>query len=88
MDIYEIEKSSMEKIRIALTEFKGHKLLDIRLYYDVSETKDQDFKPTKKGISIPVRLVEELKKGIDQALTQIEAKNSAESPQERRSGQE
>ncbi len=93
MDIYEIQKNSMEKIRIALTEFKGHKLLDIRVYYDASETRDADFKPTKKGISIPIDLVREVKEGIDKALEQIEAatgpesgKNQAERPQGARSG--
>ena len=93
MDIYEIKKNSMEKIRIALTEFKGHKLLDIRVYYDASETRDPDFKPTKKGISIPIDLVREVKEGIDKALAEIESTTGAESgqdgaerPQEARSG--
>lgn len=95
MNIYEINKSAMEKIRISLTEYQGHKLLDIRLYYDASETRDQDFKPTRKGISIPVRFIEQLKEGIDKALAQIEAEigpesgqNGTESPQEGQTGQE
>jgi len=87
MDVYEIDKSTMEKIRISLTEYHGHKLLDIRLYYDASETREQDFKPSRKGISIPIRLIEQLKEGIDKALEQIEAECGTESPQERRSGQ-
>ena len=93
MNICEINKNSMEKIRIALTEFKGHKLLDIRVYYDASETRDQDFKPTKKGISIPIDLVREVKEGIDKALAEIEAetgpesgKNGTQTAIERRSG--
>ena len=94
MDIYEIKKNTMEKIRIALIEFKGHKLLDIRVYYDASETRDADFKPTKKGISIPIDLVREVKEGIDKALAEIEAETGSESgenmhvrTQEGRSGQ-
>ncbi|HDZ25694.1 hypothetical protein LCGC14_1142890 [marine sediment metagenome] len=93
MDIYEIDKNSMEKIRIALTEFKGHRLLDIRVYYDASETRTPDFKPTKKGITIPIDLVREVKEGIDKALAEIESEtgpesgeNGLERPQGARSG--
>lgn len=79
MNICEINKNNMEKIVIALTEFKGHKLLDIRLYYDISTTRDQEFKPTRKGISIPYDLVREVKEGIDKALAEIESENRPES---------
>lgn len=94
MNICEINKNNMEKIVIALTEFKSHKLLDIRIYYDASPNREVDFKPSRKGISVPYDLVRELKEGIDKALEQIEAEtgpesgqNQAERPQGARSGQ-
>ena len=95
MNICEINKNNMEKIVIALTEFKGHKLLDIRIYYDASPNREVDFKPSRKGISVPYDLVREVKEGIDKALEQIESETGPESrqkmhekPQERRSGQD
>ena len=83
--IHEIEKSNMEKIRIQVTEYKGHELIDIRFYLDVSTDKAANFKPTKKGISIPVRLAEELLEGIEKAVKQIkQAEIGSESVQEGR----
>jgi len=80
MDICEIEKNNMEKIVIALTEFKGYKLLDIRIYYDASPNREVDFKPSRKVISITYDLVRKVKEGIDKALEQIEAETGPESP--------
>lgn len=40
MDIYEFDKNSIEKVRISLTEYKGHRLIDIRVY---SENEEQNF---------------------------------------------
>lgn len=79
MNIYEIQKNNMEKIVIALTEFKGNKLLDIRIYYDASPNREVDFRPSRKGISVPYDLARELKEGIDKALAEIESKTGPES---------
>ena len=75
MDICEIQKNTNEVIRIALIEFKERKLLDIRVYFDASETREPNFIPTKKGVQVPIKLVGELKKGVDKALAQIEQAN-------------
>lgn len=51
-------KNSVEEVRLSLTEFKGHKLIDIRAFYlDL----DNEYKPTKKGIAISVDLYPELR---------------------------
>jgi len=83
MDICEINKNNMEKIVIALTEFKDHKLLDIRIYYDASPNREADFRPSRKGISVPYDLVREVKEGIDKALEQIESETRPESGENR-----
>lgn len=40
-------------IRVQATDFKGKQYLDIRRYY---QTKEGEYKPTLKGISIPIEL--------------------------------
>lgn len=52
-----IEKNKTESIKLSLNEFKGKELLDIRVFYH--DKKDDIYKPSKKGISIPVDKSEE-----------------------------
>lgn len=60
--IANIEKNAREQLVIGLTEFKGHQLLDLRIYVD----GDDDLKPTKKGVTVGVRMLP----GIIDALVQ------------------
>jgi len=54
-------KNAVEEVRVALTEFKGHQLIDLRVYYipPVGEAI-----PTKKGLSLSIELYSELKEAI------------------------
>ncbi len=72
MDIYEIDKNTIEKIKISLNEFRGSSFVDIRIFYNFSENEIPDFRPTRKGITIPMDLAQELKEGIDKALVKHE----------------
>ena len=44
----EIRKNKTEVIRISLKEYQGHKLIDLRVWY---EDENGEYKPTKKGIT-------------------------------------
>lgn len=57
MLIGEIQKNSMEKIRVSTETFKGHSFIDIRVYY---EDDTGEWKPTKKGIAIAPDKVDSL----------------------------
>ncbi|MBP2159544.1 MULTISPECIES: transcriptional coactivator p15/PC4 family protein [Asticcacaulis] len=46
--IGDVQKNSRELVRVSLTEFKGYKLVDVRIYAGA----DDDAKPTGKGISV------------------------------------
>ena len=59
--IAQFEKNATEVVRVSLTEFRGHKLLDFRVYYSDDEGQ---YKPTKKGISLSVDLYAEVKKSV------------------------
>ncbi len=64
--VYQFAKNTTEEVRVSLTEFKGHKLIDVRIYYEPEDGGER--RPTKKGITIDVSLYPELKK----ALLQVE----------------
>lgn len=62
--IADIDKGRGEVIRVEVSEFKGKKLLNIRIWYTDAEGEK---KPTQKGISVAPELYEELKNAIDKA---------------------
>lgn len=49
-NVYTIERSETEEIRLALSEYKGKKYIDIRIFFQSPDTTEM--KPTKKGITI------------------------------------
>ena len=63
--IAQFEKNATEVVRISLTEYRGHKLIDLRVYYSDDEGQ---YRPTKKGVSLSVGLYTDFK----QALSALE----------------
>ena len=49
--IAQFEKNATEVVRVSLTEFRGRKLIDLRVYYTDDEG---EYRPTRKGIAISV----------------------------------
>lgn len=70
MIIYEFDRNSIEKVRISIEDFKGKRLIHIRIYEDYKD--GQGFKPTKRGVSVDVSLAKELKKGINRLFAKVE----------------
>ena len=62
-----IDKGPGGRIHVRLSRFRDRDYLDIRNFY---ETEDGEWKPTRKGIAIPVELYDEL---LD-ALTAVKPK--------------
>ena len=67
----EIRKNKSEVIRIQLKEYEGHKLVDIRVWY---EDENGEYKPTKKGISFN----RHLSMNVSNAITEVMSDNSIE----------
>jgi hypothetical protein len=70
--IHEFQKNSGEKVVIQFSEYKGKKYIDVRVFYNAGDGKVEDWKPTKKGITISRDLISELKEGVDKALDEWE----------------
>ena len=64
-----IDKGLGSRIHIRLSRFKDRDYLDIRNFY---ETEDGEWKPTRKGIAVPVDLYDELIEGLTEAKPEIE----------------
>ncbi|MBI4395421.1 MAG: transcriptional coactivator p15/PC4 family protein [Candidatus Omnitrophica bacterium] len=60
--LYEFFRNKDESIQISLSEYKQRKYIDLRIFF---KPKGEDgFVASKKGITIAVELLPELKKGI------------------------
>lgn len=57
MLIGEIKKNSTEKIKVSTESYKGHDFIDVRVYY---EDDTGEWRPTKKGIAITSKKIDDL----------------------------
>jgi len=64
-----IDKGPGGRIHVRLSRFRDRDYLDIRNFY---ETEDGEWKPTRKGIAIPVELYDELIDALAAAKPKIE----------------
>jgi hypothetical protein len=64
--VSKVTKNAREVVFLSLSEFKGHRLIDIRVH--VPGDQEGDWVPTRKGLSLAVGLYPEFK----QALAQLE----------------
>ena len=72
--IHQFKKNANETVMVKFSEFKGKKLIDIRVFY-LSE--DGSWKPTAKGICLRRELISELKEAINKAEACVEDGNQA-----------
>jgi hypothetical protein len=59
--IAQFEKNATEVIRVSLTEYRGRKLVDVRVYYSDDEGQ---YRPTKKGVSLAVERYTDFKRAL------------------------
>lgn len=60
--ISQISKNAREVVFLSLSEFKGRKLIDIRVH--VPGDQEGDWVPTRKGVSLSVSLYPAFKQGL------------------------
>jgi hypothetical protein len=64
--IAELEKNRRERVRVALDQWQGHNLIDIRVTAQFTEAVDV-WGPTKKGLSMNVALLPALRAALVEA---------------------
>lgn len=65
----EITKNAREVIRIQRQAFKGHDVINIRVFYDAGEG---DMKPGKQGVAFRAALLPEILDALAQHVTREE----------------
>jgi hypothetical protein len=68
-----IRKNAAEEIRIELTQFNGHDLLNVRIWTDQRNGGSERI-PTKAGIACRVALLPEIIAALQQAEAQARAR--------------
>ncbi len=69
-----IDKGLGSRIHVRLSRFRDRDYLDIRNFY---ETDDGEWKPTRKGIAVPVELYDELLDALGAAKEEIAKRGSS-----------
>ena len=64
--VYSFAKNQDEEIRFTLRRYKQRNYLDIRLWFQTSAAGE--FHPAKKGITLGLEHLSELKKGLEIAV--------------------
>jgi hypothetical protein len=77
--IESIDKGLGNRIHVRLSRFRDRDYLDIRNFY---ETEDGEWKPTRKGIAVPVEFYDELMAALAKAKKTIEQRSTASEAQE------
>ena len=70
--VAEFEKNSAETIRIYLQKWGRGVYCDIRVWTAFRPGDEAGEQPTKKGITLAVELLPELRKAIDKVLAEVE----------------
>jgi len=68
--IGEFTKNSLETVRVNLQDYQGQRYLDVRVWRKDSPV-DPEAYSTKKGITLNISCLPDLKKLIDRALARI-----------------
>ena len=67
------KKNNFEEIRIQLQEYRGHNVVDIRVW---SSVEGWEPRPTRKGITLKTNLLSRLEKGVKKAVKEAEKLDS------------
>lgn len=67
----EIELGDLRKIIFSIAEYRGKVYLDLRTWVRYDPRDPGDWKPTRKGVSIPFSRASEFKKAILSFLDEI-----------------
>lgn len=65
----DLERGSGEVLRLELSEFKGRKLFNIRIWYQDKESGE--YRPTAKGVTIKPEQFQQFKEAILEAEAEI-----------------
>jgi hypothetical protein len=60
-----VEKNRAEDVRVALVEYNGHDLVDVRIFASIEGAEERQ--PTRKGVSLAIRQLPALLEALQAA---------------------
>jgi hypothetical protein len=69
-----IAKNPTEEVRVSLTSYRGHDLVDIRVFF---QDDQGEWRPTKRGVSLAVESFAELREAVIKADEMVNATPAA-----------
>lgn len=72
MIIDSFKKNPLEEVRTEITEYRGNRYLNIRIWFDASDNNQPEWRSSQKGITLNVTLYENFKKAVLKAGKEIE----------------
>ncbi|HIE53057.1 MAG TPA: transcriptional coactivator p15 [Armatimonadetes bacterium] len=63
--IAEFDRNPLEKIRVQIREYRGHRYIDVRTYY--LDDNDNQWKPTRKGLTLNLETSALLREALEKA---------------------
>ena len=73
---FDLKKNALAIIRVAKREYKNHDFIDIRQFY--REPDNDEYKPTNRGITIPLNKIYELIDCLQNLAKELQIKVSGE----------
>lgn len=67
--VHSFPKNPLEEVRASLTVFKGKRYVDLRIYY---KGDDEEYRPSKKGLTVALELFPELEEAVRRLKDAIE----------------
>jgi len=64
-----LRKNSREELRINIDEYRGHRLVNLRVWF---EADDGEMRPGKQGIAIRLDLLPELRAALNRVEREVE----------------
>ena len=72
--VAKFKRNPTEEVRAGIKEFKGRQYIDVRIYY----MDDQgEWKPTRKGISLAIDFMSELKNAVEALEAELKSREEA-----------
>ena len=81
-DIKKNNKNDNEIIRIDVSEFQGKEYISIRIWYSTVVNGEFVYKPTQKGVSLPISEFSELQDAVNRLENYINDKNTGSMPEQ------
>jgi len=79
--VHSFRKNESEEVRISLRGYKDRTYLDLRLFYEDGDSGE--YRPTRKGLTLDVAFLTELKRGIEKAEQKVIVEGAQEPPKEK-----